>query len=88
VANHTSAEKKIRRDQRKRLINVARISRIRTFIKKAEEALKGGEAAKATEAVRVAQSELMRGVTKRVLHKNTAARKVSRLASKLGGIAS
>jgi small subunit ribosomal protein S20 len=86
MANHASAEKKLRRDQRQRTVNVARVSRIRTFIKKAEESFKAGVAQDATEAFRHAQMELMRGVSKGVFHKKTAARKVSRLAAKLNTI--
>ena len=83
MANHASAHKKNRRDERRALINKARLSRIRTFVKKAFHTLSGNEKEKAEEAVRTAQKELMRGVSKKILHKNTAARKISQLFLKL-----
>ena len=88
MANHKSAVKKLRRDMRRRAMNVARLSRVRTFVKRAEESLTPETVAKtgrdaAVEALRLAQAELMRGAAKGVLHKKTAARKVSRLAQRL-----
>lgn len=83
MANHASAEKKFRRDQRRRVINIARTSRVRTFVKKMEEALKKGISQETAQAFRQAQSELMRGATKGIMHKKTASRKISRLAMKL-----
>jgi len=83
MAHHPSAKKRIRRNQRRFEINHARISRIRTFIKKVEVALASGDAEKARDAFRVAQPEIHRGVTKGVLHRNTAARKLSRLSARV-----
>ena len=83
MANHKSAKKRIRRNAHRAEINKSRISRIRTFIKKVEKAIATGDGANAKEALRVAQPEIMRGVTKGVLHKNTASRKMSRLAQRI-----
>ena len=83
MANHISAKKRIRRNSRRAAINGARMSRIRTFIKKVETALAAGDADAAREALRVAQPEIQRGVTRGVLHRNTASRKISRLASRV-----
>lgn len=83
MANSPSARKRIRQTERRTAINAARKSRIRTFLRKVESALTAGDAAAAQEALRAAQPEIMRGVTKGVLHKNSASRKVSRLASRV-----
>ena len=83
MANHASAEKKFRRDEKRRLMNSARMSRIRTFVKKAETALQKGTADVAATTFRDAQSELMRGVSKGLYHRNVASRKIARLALKL-----
>ena len=88
MANHASAEKKFRRDEKRRLMNSARMSRIRTFVKKAELAFQKGTPDSASVAFRDAQAELMRGVSKGLFHKNTASRKIARLASKLKGSSS
>ncbi|MCA8908438.1 MAG: 30S ribosomal protein S20 [Rhodospirillaceae bacterium] len=79
MANHKSAEKRIRRNAVRATVNHARLSRIRTYVKKVEVALQGGDAAEASAALRAAQPEIQRGVSKGVLHRNTAARKISRL---------
>ena len=81
MANHKSAKKRIRRNQARAEINKSRISRIRTFIKKVESAIGTGDVAAAKLALKEAQPEIMRGVSKGVLHKNTASRKISRLAA-------
>ena len=81
MANHKSAKKRIRRNQARAEINKSRISRIRTFIKKVESAIGTGDAPAAKLALKEAQPEIMRGVSKGVLHKNTASRKMSRLAA-------
>lgn len=86
MANTTSAKKATRKIARRTEINKARRSRVRTFIRKVEEAIAGGDKAVAAEALRVAQPEIMRGVTKGVTHKNTASRKISRLASRVSAI--
>ena len=79
MANTPQARKRIRRNERRAEINGARLSRIRTFVKKVEAALAGGDKAAAAEALKAAQPELARGVARGVLHKNTASRKFSRL---------
>ena len=83
MATHKSAEKRNRRAQRRTEINSARTSRIRTFVKKVEMAIAGGDKSAATAALKAAEPELMRGVNKGVVHKNTASRKVSRLAARV-----
>ena len=83
MANHKSAEKRIRQTERRTAVNKARLSRIRTFVKKVETALDAGDKTTAQAAFLAAQPELQRGVSKGVLHKNTAARKISRLAHRL-----
>lgn len=83
MAQHKSALKRIRRDAKQTLLNHARISRIRTFIRKVEEAIASGNQSIAQTALRLAQPEIMRGITKGVLHRNTAARKMSRLNARI-----
>ena len=87
MANTPQAEKRIRRNDRRAAINKARVSRIRTFVKKVESSLAAGDAAAAAEALKAAQPEMMRGVAKGVLHKNTVARKYSRLTKSVNAIA-
>ncbi len=87
MSNSPSSAKRARQILRRTAVNKARRSRIRTFIRKVEEAILGGDRAVATEALRHAQPEIMRGVTKGVLHKNTASRKVSRLAHRVMSLA-
>ncbi|MCH7889015.1 MAG: 30S ribosomal protein S20 [Proteobacteria bacterium] len=86
MAYHKSAKKRIRQTERRTTVNRARISRVRTFVKKVELAIAGGDKAAAQEALRVAQPELMRGVTKGVIHRNTAARKMSRLSARINAM--
>jgi small subunit ribosomal protein S20 len=83
MANNPGAKKAIRKIARRTEVNKARRSRVRTFLRKFEESLAGGDIAVAKAAFVEAQSELMRAVTKGVVHKNTGARKVSRLAAQL-----
>jgi len=83
MANHASAQKRIRRNARRAVINGARRNRIRTFIKKVELALENNNAKEAEEALKNAQPEIQRGVAKNILHKNTAARKISRLSARI-----
>jgi small subunit ribosomal protein S20 len=83
MANHKSAEKRIRQTERRTAVNRARVSRVRTFIKKVETAIESGDKEAARNAFIVAQPELQRGVGKGVVHKNTAARKLSRLSSRI-----
>jgi small subunit ribosomal protein S20 len=84
MANTTSAKKATRKNERRTAVNRIRRSRMRTFVKKVEEALLAGDKAAATEAFKMAQPELMRAAQKGVLHHNTASRKVSRLAHAIG----
>ena len=83
MANSPQAKKRVRQIERRTAVNKARKSRIRTFLRAVEEAIASGDKAAATAALRAAQPELMRGVTKGIFHKNTASRKVSRLASRV-----
>ena len=87
MANHISAKKRIRRNARRAAINGARMSRIRTFVKKVEVAIDSGDAEGARTALRIAQPEIQRGVTRGVLHRNTASRKISRLAARVKAVA-
>jgi len=83
MANSPQAKKRARQNERRAAVNKARRSRIRTHLRKVEEAIASGDPAAAAAALRAAQPELMRGVTKGVLHKNTASRKVSRLSARV-----
>ena len=83
MANTPQSKKRARQNERRLAVNKARRSRIRTFLRKVEEAIASGDKNAAQEALRAAQPELMRGVTKGVFHKNTAARKMSRLSSRI-----
>ncbi|HEY5412802.1 MAG TPA: 30S ribosomal protein S20 [Caulobacteraceae bacterium] len=83
MANTPGAKKAIRKIERRTEVNTARRSRVRTFLRKFEEALAAGDAAAAKLAFITAESELMRAVGKGVVHKNTGSRKVSRLAARL-----
>jgi small subunit ribosomal protein S20 len=86
MANTPQAKKRIRRNDRRAEINTARISRIRTFVKKVESAIEGGDKAAAATALGEAQPELARGVARGVLHKNTASRKLSRLTKRVASL--
>jgi small subunit ribosomal protein S20 len=81
MANTKSAQKALRSSAAKKEINNARKNRIRTFIRKVDDAVKAGDEVKAREAFKALEPELMRGVTKKVFKLNTAARKLSRIAS-------
>ncbi|GLK54836.1 small subunit ribosomal protein S20 [Methylopila capsulata] len=83
MANTPSAKKAARKIARRTLVNGARRSRVRTFLRKVEEALASGQADDARSALRAAEPEIMRAAQKGVLHKNTASRKVSRLAARV-----
>jgi small subunit ribosomal protein S20 len=87
MANTPGAKKSIRKIARRTEVNKARRSRVRTYLRKFEEALSNGDAKAASAAFIEAQSELMRAVGKGVVHKNTGARKVSRLAARLKALA-
>ena len=86
MANTPQAKKRILRNANRAAINGARLSRIRTFVKKVESAIAGGDKTAAAEALKAAQPELARGVARGVLHKNTAARKVSRLSKRVAAL--
>ena len=83
MANTKSAKKATRVASRRTTINKNRVSRIRTTVRKVEEAIAAGDQAAAAAALKAAQPELMRGAQKGVMHKNTASRKVSRLAARV-----
>lgn len=87
MANSPQAKKRARQNERRFAVNKARRSRIRTYLRKVEEAIESGDQAAATTALREAQPELMRGVSRGVLHKNTVARKMSRLSKRVKALA-
>ena len=86
MANSPQAKKRARQNEARFAVNKMRRSRIRTFLRTVEEAIASGDPKAAAEALKAAQPELMRGVTKGVMHKNTASRKMSRLASRVKAI--
>jgi small subunit ribosomal protein S20 len=86
MANTPQAKKRIRRNTNRAEINGARVSRIRSFVKKVELAIAGGDKPAAAEALKAAQPELARGVARGVLHRNTASRKMSRLSKRVAGM--
>ncbi len=86
MANTPQAKKRIRRNERRAAVNGARVSRIRTLVKKVESALAAGDKAAATTALQSVQPELARGVARGVLHKNTAARKFGRLTKAVSAL--
>ncbi|WP_417688625.1 30S ribosomal protein S20 [Roseibium sp.] len=83
MANTPSAKKAARKIARRTATNKARRSRVRTYLRKVEEAIASGDQAAANEALKAAQPEIMRAATKGVLHANTASRKVSRLNARV-----
>ena len=83
MANTAQSKKRARQGETRYAVNKARRSRIRTFLRKVEEAIATGDQTAASEALRMAQPELARGISKGVLHKNTVARKMSRLSSRV-----
>lgn len=86
MANTPQAKKRARQNEARFQVNKARRSRIRTFLRKVEEAITSGDKDAASTALRACQPELMRGVTKGVFHKNTVARKMSRLSARVKAI--
>nr|WP_137676765.1 30S ribosomal protein S20 [Parerythrobacter lutipelagi] len=86
MANTPQAKKRIRRNDRRAEINGARMSRIRNFVKRVETAIEGGDKQAAADALRAAQPELARGVARGVMHKNTVARKMSRLSKRVSAL--
>ena len=87
MANIRSAAKAARKAKRKEAVNTARKSRVRTSVRKVEEAIASGDSKAAIEALRAAQPELIRGANKRIMHKRAAARKVSRLTKRVKALA-
>ena len=87
MPNTPQAKKRIRRNARRTVINRTRVSRIRTFVKQVEAAIEAGDKATALATISKVQPELARGVAKGVLHKNTAARKFSRLNKRIAALA-
>jgi small subunit ribosomal protein S20 len=86
MANNASARKRIRQTEKRTVRNKARKSRVRSFLRKVEEAVKSGDKAAAQEAFRAAQPEMQRAVTKGVLHANTVARRLSRLSARVKSV--
>lgn len=87
MANSPAAKKRVRQIERRTAVNTARRSRIKTFTRKVEEAIASGDAAAAKSALQAAQPEIMRGAQKGIAHKNTASRKISRLAARVKALA-
>ena len=87
MANSPQSKKRARQNDKRFAVNKARRSRIRTYLRKVEEAIASGDQGAAQTAFKAAQPELMRGVTKGVFHKNTASRKLSRLSSRIKAMA-
>jgi small subunit ribosomal protein S20 len=86
MANTKSAKKMVRKIARRTEVNKSRRSRVRTYVRKVEEAISSGDKKAATVALKAAEPEIMRGVSKGVIHKNTGSRKVSRLAARVKGM--
>jgi small subunit ribosomal protein S20 len=86
MANTPQAKKRIRRNAKREVINHSRISRIRTFIQAVESAISEGKKTDAAEALKSVQPEIARGVARGVIHKNTAARKISRLSKRVASL--
>ena len=87
MANSPQSKKRARQAERRTAVNKTRRTRIRTFVRKVEEAIAGGDQAAAAAALKAAQPEMMRGVTKGILHKNTVSRKISRLTARVKALA-
>tara|TARA_B100000287_G_scaffold312434_1_gene295745 strand:+ start:124 stop:387 length:264 start_codon:yes stop_codon:yes gene_type:complete len=87
MANTAQSKKRARQNERRAAVNKSRRSRIRTFLRKVEEAISNGDKVAASAALTAVQPELMRGVSKGIFHKNTAARKMSRLSARVKKIA-
>lgn len=86
MPHHKSAEKRLRQTEKRTAVNRARMSRVRTFVKKVETAIDSGDKAAAETALQVAQPELHRATSKGAMHRNTVARKLSRLAARINGL--
>jgi len=83
MAHHKSAQKRIRRNAKREVMNTARKNRIRSYIRRVEDAIAAGDKDSAAAALRAAQPEIHRGVNKGILHRNTAARRLSRLSTRI-----
>ena len=83
MPHHKSAEKRLRQTEKRTAVNRARMSRVHTFVKKVETAIDSGDKAAAESALQIAQPELHRATTKGIMHRNTVARKLSRLAARI-----
>jgi small subunit ribosomal protein S20 len=83
---HKSAEKRLRQTEKRTAVNGARMSRVRTFVKKVETAIETGDKAAAQSALQEAQPELHRATSKGVMHRNTVARKLSRLSARINAL--
>ncbi len=83
MAQHASAKKRIRQTARRTEVNRSRLSRVRTSIRKVEEAIASGDKEKASAAFREAQPNMMRGASRGLIHRNTVARKLSRLSTRI-----
>jgi small subunit ribosomal protein S20 len=83
MAHHKSAKKRIRQTEKRTAVNRARVSRVRTYVKKVETAIASGDKSAAETALREAQPELHRGVARGVVHRNTISRKLSRLSARI-----
>ncbi|MEK9947406.1 MAG: 30S ribosomal protein S20 [Alphaproteobacteria bacterium] len=86
MAHHKSAQKRIRQTARRTKVNIARVGRMRTFVKKVELAIESGDRAKAQDALRQAEPEMMRAANKGIVKKNTMSRRVSRLSKRIKGM--
>jgi small subunit ribosomal protein S20 len=86
MANTAQSKKRARQNERNKDVNKTRRSRVRTFLRKVEEAILSGNKELARDALRLAQPELMRGVSKGIFHRNTVARKMSRLSARVKAI--
>jgi small subunit ribosomal protein S20 len=86
MPHHKSAEKRLRQTEKRTATNRSRLSRVHTFVKKVETAIESGDKTAAQSAFRDAQPELHRATTKGVLHRNTVARKLSRLAARINAL--
>lgn len=87
MAHHRSAKKRIRQTEKRTAVNRSRMSRIKTFVRKVEDALAKGDPSLAQAAFREAEPEIRRGITKGVLHINTASRRISRLSRRVKALA-
>ena len=83
MASNATAKKRIRQIERRTVVNRSRVSRIRTYVRRVEDAISEGDKVNAQAALTAAQPEMMRGVTKGVAHRNTVSRRISRLSARI-----